>query len=274
MEDPMNPAQTAPAERHTAMAGTGRDSPPEWPVRPPPGELSTVAMAGIVHDLGNLIQVASSAVALIARDPDMPASQVGAMLARAKTSLDHAGALVRRNLSVLRDRGSAESRSCDAAACLDNVATLIEAIGEPGLVLDMDVEPALPRVVCPATGLQNAVLNLVFNARDAMSGRGRVAIAARALAPGPAGERVEIRVADQGVGMTRGTIARAFAPFFTTKSEGLGGVGLPMVDHFVRNAGGEILVESEPGVGTTITLRLPALARTARLNKPAEELRP
>jgi signal transduction histidine kinase len=240
----------------------------------PSNELSAIAAAGIVHDLGNLIQVASSAVTLIAREPDMPASQAGAMLNRAKTCLDHAAALVRRNLSAIRDRGIAERRSSDAAACLENVATLVEAIGEPGLVLELAIEPALPGVRCDPIGLQNAVLNLVFNARDAMSGRGRVAIAARALPQGLTGAIVEIRVTDEGVGMTRSTIARAFAPFFTTKSEGLGGVGLPMVDRFIRDAGGEILIDSEPGVGTTIALRLPALAPTIRLNTPSEESRP
>jgi signal transduction histidine kinase len=101
-----------------------------------------------------------------------------------------------------------------------------------------------------------------------------VAFAAAPLPQGLTGTMVEIRVTDEGVGMTRSTIARAFAPFFTTKSEGLGGVGLPMVDRFVRGAGGEILIDSEPGVGTTIALRLPALAPTIRLNAPSEESRP
>lgn len=265
----MKLAQTAPAPRPTAMAGAPTDLPAL-----PPSELPAVAVAGVVHDLGNLIQIAASAVTLIAREPDMPAGRAGPMLARAKTSLDHAAALVRRNLSVIRERGLGETAVCDAAACLADLATLVEAIGEPGLILELAIEPALPSVRCDPMGLQNAVLNLIFNARDAMAGHGRVTIAARALRQGPASESIEIRVADQGVGMTRGTIARAFAPFFTTKSEGLGGVGLPMVERFVRNAGGEILVDSEPGVGTVVTLRLPALASMARPNPLAEEVQP
>jgi signal transduction histidine kinase len=70
--------------------------------------------------------------------------------------------------------------------------------------------------------------------------------------------------------MSPATIARAFDPFFTTKAEGPGGIGLPMVEHFVRDAGGEIAVDSEPGVGTTITLRLPAASRTAGADMPID----
>jgi len=72
---------------------------------------------------------------------------------------------------------------------------------------------------------------------------------------------VEVRVADNGIGMSPATLARAFDPFFTTKVDGLGGVGLPMVARFARDALGEVSIESEPGTGTIVTLRVPAVAR-------------
>ena len=66
-----------------------------------------------------------------------------------------------------------------------------------------------------------------------------------------------MRISDNGLGMTPETMRRAFEPFFTTKSTGLGGLGLPMVKRFVQDAGGRLNIESEPCVGTTMTLRLP-----------------
>jgi len=63
---------------------------------------------------------------------------------------------------------------------------------------------------------------------------------------------------DTGIGMSHETVAKAFDPFFTTKSEGLGGIGLPMVETFVRGAGGDIFIESTLGFGTTVSLHLPA----------------
>jgi signal transduction histidine kinase len=73
-----------------------------------------------------------------------------------------------------------------------------------------------------------------------------------------AGSAIELRVADHGRGMSRATIARVFDPFFTTKADGLGGFGLPMVERFVRGAGGALTIVSELGVGTIVTLGLPA----------------
>jgi signal transduction histidine kinase len=228
-------------------------------VRPEPvdGSRADITEAGLVHDLGNLIQVAAAALAIVARNPEMPRPEAGSILARAQASLDKAGALVRRNIGLVRARSLAGAESTDVATCLDDVATLVEALGECGLDIELAIEPDLPHARCDPMGLQNAILNLVFNARDAMPGGGCVAIHAAASAR----LGVDIQVADTGIGMSSATIARAFEPFFTTKGDGLGGVGLPMVMHFVREAGGEIAVDSAPGEGTCITLRLPAFDR-------------
>jgi len=242
----------------------------DHPASPVFDELSAVGVAGAMHDLGNLIQVASSAIALIARQPDMPTARSSRMLAQARTCLDRAGTLTRRHLGLIRGHGQPVATDCSVAACLDDVATLVEAMGEPGLVLDLEVEPDLPPVACDPIGLQNAVLNLVFNARDAMLGRGRVAVSARTRSARFEGT-VEIRVADHGVGMSPATIGRALAPFFTTKSDGMGGVGLPMVERFVRSAGGDLEIESEPRIGTTVTLRLPAASLDPRPVPSAQE---
>lgn len=232
-----------------------------------PGGAPAIAVAGVVHDLGNLIQIATSAINIIARTPEMPAIHAGPMLDRARTCLEHAGALVRQNLGCIRDTG--ETRS-DLVACLADVAALVEALDHPGLVLTLEVEPGLPVAQCDPIELRRAVLNLVFNARDAMAGAGRIAIRARRV--GHAGvAMIRLEVADQGIGMSPATIARAFDPFFTTKQDGLGGIGLPMVEQFVRAARGDIAIASEPGIGTVVTLRLPAAVPP---DPHAEETRP
>ena len=102
------------------------------------------------------------------------------------------------------------------------------------------------------------MLNLVLNARDATTGNGIVSISARGIAPAIAAG-VELRVADDGIGMSRATLARIFDPCFTTGADGLGGMGLPMVELFVRGAGGALSIESALGVGTTVILTLPAI---------------
>jgi signal transduction histidine kinase len=246
-------------------------SPPERALRegagfqlPPPAldEAVPVAFAGVVHDLGNLIQIASSVLSLVSRSPDMPAARRDPMLVKASASLDHAGALVRQTLRVARGSGGGP-RQASVAACLFDIRSLIEDLWGPAFRLDIWIEVNLPKVRCEQLSLQNAILNLVYNARDAMADGGAVAVRAGRVAAGATREMVEISVADAGIGMTPETIARAFEPFFTTKSEGMGGVGLPMVERFVRAAGGEIAVESEVGAGTTVRLRLPAIPRAA-----------
>jgi len=221
------------------------------------GELSAIAAAGVVHDLGNLIQIAFSAINIVSRSPDMPAIHSGPVLARAKASLEQAGTIVRQCISHARDCGGTTS----VVECVVDVAALIETMDETGFVLKIDVEPGLPLVDCDPVGLRRAILNLVFNARDAIAGNGAVLIEARAIRHNLVATGVELRVADNGIGMSPATIARAFDPFFTTKNDGLGGVGLPMVERFVGEAGGRISIESELAVGTTVTMRLPAVAR-------------
>lgn len=217
-----------------------------------------VAAAGVLHDLGNLIQIASSALNIIARTPGMPGSHRDPILHRARTSLDHAGTIVRQSVVRARDTAAPPPRS-DIANCLADIATLIVAREDAELALDIAIEPGLPDIACDSIGLRRAVLNLVLNARDAMGGKGRVRIDALAVAGS-----VDLRVGDRGSGMSPAVLARVFDPFFTTKRDGLGGIGLPMVERFVRGAGGSVSIESELGIGTVVTLRLPALPQETR----------
>lgn len=212
-----------------------------------------LAAAAVVHDLGNLIQIATSAINILTRTPDMPAEHSGPMLDRARTALDHASTIVRENVGRLRDRTAPQR--CDLARCLSEVAALIGAIDARDALLEIALEPGLPALGCDPVALRRAILNLILNAREAMGGGGPVRIAARARTGA-----VELCVSDRGRGMSPATIARVFDPLFTTRPDGRGGIGLPMVERFVRSAGGSIAIESAPGLGTAVTLRLPALS--------------
>ncbi|RWN01244.1 MAG: ATP-binding protein [Mesorhizobium sp.] len=220
-----------------------------------PAEQST---AGIVHDLGNLIQVASSALNRVARDPHVSrAPALDPVIASARTALQQAAALVRETVG----RAAASHRAREhvsVGACLAEVENLVRSAWETNVRLEVRVGRDLPAAKCDPLGLQNAVLNLVFNARDAMPNGGLISIRAAAVVQDP-GTVVELRIEDSGIGMTRETVLRAFDPFFTTKGTGLGGVGLPMVKHFAERHGGRVDIESAFGSGTTVILRLPAM---------------
>jgi signal transduction histidine kinase len=220
---------------------------------------------GLVHDLGNLIQIASSAVNLVSRNPSIHTAGLELVIAGAKKSLERAGALVRQTISMASDRAVAVEQ-VSLEACLAEVEALIQATWERSIQLHVQVSSDLPLVTCDPLALQNAVLNLLFNARDAMPDGGAISISAAAISLESGVPGVELRIADNGIGMTPDTIIRAFDPFFTTKCDGSGGIGLPMVDRFARDVGGRILIESEYGVGTTVTLKLPALQPLTQLS--------
>jgi CheY-like chemotaxis protein len=140
--------------------------------------------------------------------------------------------------------------------------------------IELQLDEAPWRCKVDSTQLETAILNLALNARDAMPEGGTLTIATshRSLAPGdagvsvelPAGDYVVIDVTDTGTGMTPEVLARVFEPFFTTKDIGKGsGLGLAMVYGFVKQSGGHVAIESEPGRGTKVSLYLPRAVEPA-----------
>ena len=137
-----------------------------------------------------------------------------------------------------------------------------------GIELDVQADPGLWPCIADPNQLENALLNLAVNARDAMTAGGTLTIRtanagvpeARALAAGtlPPGDYVTLSITDTGIGMSPETVARACEPFFTTKGARQGsGLGLSMVFGFVTQAGGQIDIASREGQGTTVSLYLP-----------------
>lgn len=220
------------------------------------GPTELLKIAGIAHELGNLIQIASSAVNIIARRAGShEASNLDPAISGARMSLDRAGHLVRQ--AMRRDGHTVRSECVDVAHSLAGVRDLIQYTWAPKHHVAIVPSTGPLAVRCARVGLQGAILNLALNARDSMPDGGTISLGAVIAFQGSAQPLVELRVSDNGFGMTPETINRAFDPFFTTKSMGLGGVGLPMVKRFVQEAGGSIKIESEPGIGTTVMLRLP-----------------
>lgn len=153
-------------------------------------------------------------------------------------------------------------------ASLTEIEALLKGTWEPNICFDLQISPAIPAVTCSRVGLQSAIMNLLFNARDAMPKGGVISLVAALIYEGQVATDVELRVTDNGFGMTKDTLLRATDPFFTTKATGLGGLGLPMVMSFVHGAGGRLYIESEQGVGTTVTLRLP-ISESEAQHQPA-----
>lgn len=216
-----------------------------------------IERAGVAHELGNLIQIAASALNIIVRKAEADGHPVhGAAIDGARVSLDRAGVLVR---NAIRQAGRIETtvEPIDVKRSLVEIGDLIRDNWAPGHRVDIRCSERLPAVRCLCLELQSAILNLALNARDSMPEGGEIIIEANAVLQRNMQQIVEVRVSDSGIGMSPDTIRRAFDPFFTTKVSGLGGVGLALVKRFAEDVGGSVKLFSEAGTGTTVLLRLP-----------------
>jgi two-component system cell cycle sensor histidine kinase/response regulator CckA len=219
----------------------------------------------IAHDFNNLLTVIGglTEVALEEIEPDHPAAS------DLRTVLDtamSAGALTRQLLLFSR-KGVAQTTAVDLNASIAALEPLLRrTIGEDNLLV-VELAHGLNHIVGDDTQLQQVVMNLVVNARDAMPQGGALTIRTRNVdLDGPSasqtglvpGRYVALTVADTGIGMTTETKAHIFEPFFTTKEREQGtGLGLAVVYGIVQNLGGAIAVDSDPRHGTTFTLLFP-----------------
>jgi PAS domain S-box-containing protein len=220
---------------------------------------------GIAHDFNNLLTVIIGNVDMAARRVgDDVDDRVKRALANALKSSERAAALTQRLLAFSR-RQPLDPKEVNIERLVYGMTDLLSRTLGERIELVTRVPPDLWRVEVDANQLENAILNLVVNGRDAMSGSGRLTLAAgnETLAAGgahEAGDYVVIAISDSGSGMSEETIARAFDPFFTTKEIGKGtGLGLSMVYGFVAQSGGHVDISSMLGEGTTIRLYLPRL---------------
>ena len=216
---------------------------------------------GLAHDFNNLLTAILGASDLALRSLDDP-EKVTRMIEGIRSSAQRGAGLTRQLLAFARAQ-QLDIRSIDLNAFLGEMTTLLRPSLRSDIELVIESSPSLRTVEADAGALELALLNLAFNARDAMKQGGKLRLSAANVTlhgdpDGLEGEHVALNVSDDGEGMTRETMERIFEPFFTTKSYGEGtGLGLSQVFGFLRQIGGAVTVDSEIGKGSVFTLFLP-----------------
>jgi two-component system cell cycle sensor histidine kinase/response regulator CckA len=222
---------------------------------------------GIAHDFNNLLTAVIGYCELL--EPHVVADPVGSShLHEALAAGERARALVDQILTFSRGRVSS-TRSCNLNQVVTDMSGLLRRLIPPGIELRMALAENIGEVRAEPSQLEQVVLNLVVNARDAMPEGGLLRVttsdaemdaAAAAVAGVRPGRYTLLTVEDDGTGIDASTAARLFEPFFTTKPPGKGtGLGLSTVYGIVTGAGGQILVESQPGRGSRFLVHLPVV---------------
>ncbi|MEA3056849.1 MAG: two-component system, cell cycle sensor histidine kinase and response regulator CckA, partial [Actinomycetota bacterium] len=209
---------------------------------------------GIAHDFNNVLMVITGYADLLLRrsfDDDVR-TDIEAMRAAAKRAAEFT-----RKLLTISRRQMVQAQVVDIADALSSLGDVLPVMLGEHIRLDLRVDVPPPVLIDPLQ-LEQLVLNLAINAKDAMPSGGVLTIQARGIDDD--GTWAQLTVMDTGEGMDAATAEHCFEPFFTTKDRTKGsGLGLSTAYGVVTQAGGEIVVESAPGVGTTFTIRLPAV---------------
>ncbi|KIS44489.1 ATP-binding protein [Kosakonia radicincitans] len=212
---------------------------------------------GLAHDFNNLLAVIIGSLELVTPgSPDAP------RISRALKAAER-GALLTQRLLAFSRKQSLHPHAVEMQPLLENLGELMRHSLPGTLTLEIEAQsPAWPAWI-DVGQLENAIINLVMNARDAMEGEsGTIKIRTWnqrvTRSDGRRQDMVALEVIDRGCGMSQEVKAQVFEPFFTTKQTGSGsGLGLSMVYGFVRQSGGRVEIESAPGQGTTVRLQLP-----------------
>jgi PAS domain S-box-containing protein len=228
---------------------------------------------GLAHDFNNLLGGISASLEMMSvRIAQGRLKDIDKYLVAAQGASKRAAALTHRLLAFSR-RQTLDPKPTNVNALIEGMNELIQRSVGPAITVETVGAIGLWPTLVDASQLENALLNLAINARDAMPEGGRITIetanrwmdreTARAYDI-PEGQYLSLCLTDTGTGMTPDVIAKAFDPFFTTKPIGAGtGLGLSMIYGFAKQSGGQARIYSEPGLGTTVCLYLPRYLGTA-----------
>jgi len=237
---------------------------------------------GIAHDFNNLLTAVLGNLELLNRHVEGSDAKMRRWTRNALEAAKRGASLTARLLAFSR-RQPLEPRAADLHAMLLAMNDLLSRTLGENIQIEMQIAPDLWQPFVDINQLDNAILNICLNARDAMEGRGCLTIAARNVTSGESsaslpgetpdeptgyleeisgnivkGDYVLIEISDKGAGIDKAILDRVFEPFFTTKPIGQGtGLGLSQVYGFLKQSGGHIEIESEKGVGTNVRLFLP-----------------
>src|SRR4029078_12902057 len=231
---------------------------------------------GIAHDFNNMLAVVVGGIDLALRRLNGPRREAMMHLNNAMEGATRAAALTRRLLSFARSEPLLPER-VDSAELIAGMSDLLDRTRGERIRVEVVLDSEAWPIYVDPHQLENAIVNLAVNARDAMEGEGlmristeNVRLAGKQVGDIRPGDYLKISVTDTGCGMTREVLERAFEPFFTTKPVGKGtGLGLSQIFGFAHESGGEVGIESDPGRGTIVSIYLPrseAESQTVRLH--------
>jgi PAS domain S-box-containing protein len=239
---------------------------------------------GIAHDFNNLLTGMVANLSLARLNVEQQPTRAGQHLDEVERAIDRASQLVRGLLAYSR-QSTLSLEAVDLRECVDAVVRLLRPTLGPKIEVVVRAPPDLPRAWADAARIEQVLVNLALNARDAMQGGGALVISLDAVDVTAAGAPPDVRpgrflrvvVEDDGVGMTPDVQARAFEPFFTTKADRGTGLGLAVVHGIVTQHAGWVECASEPGRGSRFVLHLPGAADDqlgAAVARPAERADP
>lgn len=232
---------------------------------------------GVAHDFNNLLGVISGYAELVGEE-SAPGTRTFASVEQIRKAADRAAALTRQLLAFSRQQ-VLETKILDINFIVEEMSKMLPRLLGEDIELQSRLSPGIGAVKADQGQIEQVIMNLAVNARDAMPGGGRLVISTEQIlmdselalkrAPMMPGSYVLLSVSDTGTGMDKQTQAHIFEPFFTTKERGRGtGLGLATVYGFVKQIGGYVWVESAPGDGSTFSIYLPVTEETLRKGAP------
>jgi signal transduction histidine kinase/ActR/RegA family two-component response regulator len=237
--------------------------------------------SGVAHDINNAISpIALYTESILEREPNL-SQRAREQLGIVQRAIGDVSQTVAKMREFYRPRGGSDLQPIELNPLVEHALQSTRARWhdmpqERGVVIDAraELEPQSTVILGAQSDIRDALTNLIFNAVDAMPEGGRLTLRTRRVrAKGAAGDRLELEVADTGVGMNEETKRRCLEPFFTTKGERGTGMGLAMVYGMARRHGAELEIQSAPGAGSTVRLRFRAGegagARAAATSAPA-----